>query len=280
MASFNFLETFFFLSLGITFVLILLLVYHFKQRLTNLEQKNESLFELLQMFIKETNMIKGNVSHLYDHIHMKQSAMSFPSQNIAAEFVINGNMNAAAPVYAPASDCQVLDDEDEDDEDDDEDEDDEDEDDEDDDEDEDDDDDEDDNDEDDDDDEDDEFCGSDDVATVYKKIVVEDDVPSDSALGDIKVINMEETPALRPVEKQTFDEVEKISSNESVEPSVASGTLGSTEPSVSNDALEIYKKMNINALKAEVVSKGLCTDTGKLKKADMLKLLEKYHKEQ
>jgi hypothetical protein len=24
----------------------------------------------------------------------------------------------------------------------------------------------------------------------------------------------------------------------------------------------------------------LCTDTGKLKKADMLKLLEKYHKEQ
>jgi len=261
MASFNFLETFFFLSLGITFVLILLLVYHFKQRLTNLEQKNESLFELLQMFIKETNMIKGNVSHLYDHIHMKQSAMSFPSQNIAAEFVINGNMNAAAPVYAPASDCQVLDDEDEDgDEDEDEDEDDED--------------------EDDDEHDDDEFCGSDDVSTVYKKIVVDDDVPLDSAVGDIKVINMEETPALQPVEKQTFDEVEKISSNESVEPSVASGTLGSTEPSVSNDALEIYKKMNINALKAEVVSKGLCTDTGKLKKADMLKLLEKYHREE
>jgi hypothetical protein len=257
MASFNFLETFFFLSLGITFVLILLLVYHFKQRLTNLEQKNESLFELLQMFIKETNMIKGNVSHLYDHIHMKQSAMSFPSQNIAAEFVINGNMNAAAPVYAPASDCQVLDDEDDDDEEDDDEDDDEDD---------------EDDDEDNDDEDDDEFCdlrrGPDDVATVYKKIVVEDDVPLDSAVGDIKVINMEETTALQPVEKQTFDEVEKISSNESV------------EPSVSNDALEIYKKMNINALKAEVVSKGLCTDTGKLKKADMLKLLEKYHKEQ
>jgi hypothetical protein len=105
-------------------------------------------------------------------------------------------------------------------------------------------------------------------------------VPLDSAVGDIKVINMEETLALQPVEKQAFDEVEKISSNESVEPSVSSGTLGSTEPSVSNDALEIYKKMNINALKAEVVSKGLCTDTSKLKKADMLKLLEKYHKEQ
>jgi len=264
MASFNFLETFFFLSLGITFVLILLLVYHFKQRLTNLEQKNESLFELLQIFIKETNMIKGNVSHLYDHIHMKQSAMSFPSQNIAAEFVINGNMNAAAPVYAPASDCQVLDDEDDEDDEEDDDVDDDEVD-----------------DDDDEDDDEDEFCDlalrPDDVATVYKKIVVEDDVPLDSAVGDIKVINMEETPT---EEKQTFDEVEKISSNESVEPSVASGTLGLTEPSVSNDALEIYKKMNINALKAEVVSKGLCTDTGKLKKADMLKLLEKYHKEQ
>jgi cobalamin biosynthesis protein CobT len=258
MTSFNFLETFFFLSLGITFVLILLLVYHFKQRLTNLEQKNESLVELIQMFIKETNMIKINVCHLYDHIH--QSSMNFPSQNIAAEFVINGNMNASVPVYAPASECQILDDDNEDeDEDDNEDED------------EDDDEDEDEDDDEDEDEDDDDFCGdTNDVDTVYKKIIVEDDVPLDNTLGDIKVINIEETP---DEEKQVFDEVEKISSNESVEPSV-------TNSSQSNDVLEIYKKMNINALKVEVVSKGLCTDTGKLKKADMLKLLEKYHKEQ
>ena len=41
MGLFNFIETFFFISLGITFMLILLLVYHFKQRLNAIEQKKE-----------------------------------------------------------------------------------------------------------------------------------------------------------------------------------------------------------------------------------------------
>ena len=106
--------------------------------------------------------------------------------------------------------------------------------------------------------------------------------------GDIKVINMvseqssqqltstmtvgnlrslEETP-----NEEKFEEVEKILPNESNELIIVS-------TSQSNDALEIYKKMNINALKAEVVSKGLCSDTSKLKKVDIMKLLEKYHKE-
>jgi hypothetical protein len=282
------------------------------------------------MFIKETNVIKGNVVNLYDQINMKQSSMSFPSQSVAAEFMINGNMNATEPVYAAKSECQVLDDEDEDEDDEDEEDDDED----------DDEDDEDDAEDDEDDDDaedtddesilytgeevecdkygnnidivcagdDDDFSlrkvsGTNDLHPLYKKIVVKDDMPSDNVtkdmeitvvdsvgqisessqhsvainedsanrlddLGDIKIINMEETP-----NEEKFEEVEKISSNDSIEPSV-------TSSSQTNDALEIYKKMNINALKAEVVSKGLCSDTSKLKKADIMKLLEKYHKEQ
>ena len=37
---------------------------------------------------------------------------------------------------------------------------------------------------------------------------------------------------------------------------------------------EIYKKMSLSALKTLVISKGLCSDASKLKKPDLLKLLE------
>lgn len=69
MANFSLFETFFFLTLAITFILILLLVYHFKDRLTKLEQKSDSMFEIIQnlsgTFSEEISRIKsggnGNV---------------------------------------------------------------------------------------------------------------------------------------------------------------------------------------------------------------------------
>ena len=48
MANFSLFETFFFLTLAITFILILLLIYHFKDRLSKLEQKSDSMFEIIQ----------------------------------------------------------------------------------------------------------------------------------------------------------------------------------------------------------------------------------------
>jgi len=69
MANFSLFETFFFITLAITFILILLLVYHFKDRLTKLEQKSDSMFEIIQnlsgTFSEEISRIKsggnGNV---------------------------------------------------------------------------------------------------------------------------------------------------------------------------------------------------------------------------
>ena len=58
MGFFNFIETFFFISLGITFVLILLLVYHFKQRVCSLEQKGNTMFEIINGVVKELTNIK------------------------------------------------------------------------------------------------------------------------------------------------------------------------------------------------------------------------------
>jgi len=58
MGVFNFIETFFFISLGITFVLILLLVYHFKQRLNAIEQKNGTMFDIINNIVQEITTMK------------------------------------------------------------------------------------------------------------------------------------------------------------------------------------------------------------------------------
>jgi len=58
MGAFNFIESFFLLSLGITFVLIVLLVYHFKQRLSSMEQKCDTMFDIVQNLLKELKVVK------------------------------------------------------------------------------------------------------------------------------------------------------------------------------------------------------------------------------
>jgi len=62
MAVFNFLETFFFISLGIVFILILLMVYHFKQRLIAVEQSCDTLLDIVNNLANEissTNAINS-----------------------------------------------------------------------------------------------------------------------------------------------------------------------------------------------------------------------------
>ena len=61
MVSFSFLETLFFLILGTTFVLILLLIYHFKKRLTDIEFRCDKLFTMMKCLAEEMqNQPKNN----------------------------------------------------------------------------------------------------------------------------------------------------------------------------------------------------------------------------
>ena len=53
MAAFSIFESFFFLMLATTFVLILLLVYHFKNRITSMEEKNDKLFSIIRSLAEE-----------------------------------------------------------------------------------------------------------------------------------------------------------------------------------------------------------------------------------
>ena len=58
MVSFKFIETFLFLSLGITFALIVTLVYHFKKRMENMEQKCDTMFDIVQNLANEVIHLK------------------------------------------------------------------------------------------------------------------------------------------------------------------------------------------------------------------------------
>ena len=78
------IESVFFISLGITFILILLLVYHFKQRVNSIEQKCDTMFELMNNVVSEMNTQRN-----YAATSMHQLMGVNPSGNIA--FSIHAN---------------------------------------------------------------------------------------------------------------------------------------------------------------------------------------------
>ena len=61
MSAFGMIESFFFLSLGIVFILIVLLVYHFKQRIATVEQKSDTMFDIVQNLAQELTSIKSRL---------------------------------------------------------------------------------------------------------------------------------------------------------------------------------------------------------------------------
>jgi len=61
MSFFHFIDTIFFVSLGITFVLISFLVYHFKERLNVIETKTDTMFQIVNNVVHELKNIKTMV---------------------------------------------------------------------------------------------------------------------------------------------------------------------------------------------------------------------------
>ena len=61
---------------------------------------------------------------------------------------------------------------------------------------------------------------------------------------------------------------------EKVDESVESESVATTESNTIETSKEIYRKMTLSALKSLVISKGLASDPSKMKKNDLLKLLE------
>jgi len=286
MATFQFIDTFFFISLGITFALLLLLVYHFKQRISSIEQKTDTLFEIIQNITKELSVTKANIIYL-----LNKASFSNP---IEVPVTIDTKQNITF-------EKEQEDDEDDEEQDEDEDED-EDDDDEEDDEDENDDEDEEDDEDDEDDDEDEEDYEDEDEkinfdleedTQLYEKIKIpeedvksfEEDIKIIKLSSDLKVDELEEiyelTEKIETTEEQELldneldiTEIvpENIIVNKIQDENSEKYDLEKEEKHITQD-IEVYKKMNLTSLRTLVISKGLCSDASKMKKNELLQLL-------
>ena len=267
MGFFNFIETFFFFSLAISFILILLLVYHFKQRMTTLEQKSDTMVGIINDIAKELTYIKQVTTN-----YMMTSPISNNDQTAYMyKFPPPFHQRSSIPAYGinhfeiipeEDGDTDNEDDKDDDDEDD-----------------------EDDGDEDDGDED-----GDDEDENQIQKIVV-----SDSEIDDeIKIINLD-TEIYETIDHVTVfideptDEVvdAEIVDAEIVDAEVVNTEVMDTEvmdtevmytevvntETLSMEEKETYRKMTTQALKTVVVSKELITDPSKLKKFELLQLL-------
>jgi hypothetical protein len=211
MGLFSFIETFFFVSLGITFILILLLVYHFRQRFTALEQKCDTMFELINNIVTELNTVR-NVQHGF---HPEEENIIFHPETMMQHAHHLVRLNS-----------------------------------------------------------------------------VEDEVDSDEESSDdksVKIILLENTD--NGMLSELPDEMNYMSDNENesnveilglndAEPFVVEKLEIKhlekiyNEPSHEEHSDDVYRKMNIQTLKALVITKGLCSDPSKMKKNELLKMLE------
>lgn len=239
MGFFNFIETFFFISLGITFVLILLLVYHFKQRMSSLEQKCDTMFEIINNMVKELTMLRT--------AQMQQRPFGF------SPATLNEFYKSTEPIENKVlvSDNEKSDGEDDD-------------------------------------------SGSETSGSEYDTEDEDEDGEDseDDLQGPIKIVNVNIN------DKIDIEEIEaSVNDNEGDNDEGDNGIgpieadeihvekLGSSEPepvtedvddstSITSNNKDVYKKMSLSALKAIAITKGLCSDASKLKKSDILKLLE------
>lgn len=267
MGFMNYIETFFFFSLAISFVLILLLVYHFKQRMVTMEQKSDTMVSIINDIAKELTYVRQ------------------VSTNYMMTSVSSGNMGGNSAYSFPPpfhshghSDRVEVDDseEDEDEDDDEEDSDDE------------------------EDDSDDEEEPLDSKSTVLRTSDLGDDggdptssgrrssthiiVVSDTEVepDEIKVVCLEhdvqETCGIDEEADFTskIDDIDMdctiIPESDPIDVSDESPEIVIPVPSVQPD-IEMYRKMSTQALKAAVLASGLSEDPSKMKKPELLQLL-------
>jgi hypothetical protein len=281
MGVFSFMETFFFISLGISFVMIIMLVYHFKQRMIVIEHKQDTMFEIINNIVKQIKNMQINITYLGEN---QNATIRAPSENVVTfsngflptnmhEFdimfndVVKSEPNGVEEEEESDEDDDEAaeNDEDEDDEEDDDSEDDE----------------EDDEEESDEDDEDDD--DEDDEEEEPKKIIVsDDDTPTESTIKVINVDINENTPEANDLGIIEIAEIESTLLKENMEINDEDIVIHKIEHTkteeVANDSTrdnkEIYKKMSLSVLRATVIEKGLSTDPSKLKKQELVQLLE------
>ncbi len=278
MAFFNMIETFFFISLGITFVLILMLVYHFKQRLSTIETETKTMFQIVNGVVKELSGIKlttmqlhGAMQSIYSHSndeYDETNNINYRQHSHVLEHISEIDEDDVSDMDDSESDIS-------------------------------------------------DEASSSNQYYEYNQQRVEEPVENNKvcvndeaeivehviAHDDIKIVNVEITNDVDSIsdnyadEPETNEEFSEVvdDSIETIEESADHtehsdivvnkldiiGTID-TEPAQTSeteekqDPKEAYKKMNIHQLRALIISHGLASDTSKIKKQDAIKMLEEF----
>ena len=251
MGIFNYIDTFFFISLGITFILILLLVFHFKQRMSDLEDKTETMFEIINNIVKEITSMKQTFSAndcCRNNIYMNPSYSSpfySKNDNVQLHYV---KENDSEKIIVSDDDDDIDTDEDDDDSDNVDEEDD----------------------DDTDDDHDDDYEKPSLQITDNEVKIINVEMGDVIEIGEPEITEENDSEEEAPLENIVLDNLHV----EKVDESVESESVATTESNAIETSKEIYRKMNLSALKSLVISKGLASDPSKMKKNDLLKLLE------
>jgi hypothetical protein len=234
------LESAFFITLGISCVLLLMLIYHFKQRVTKLEKSNETTFEIMNNMVQEISSLKVTMQSMIPVRNIDNYEYpngSFEKVNVSLNEV-NNDMD---DLTDDSSDEEETDSENE----------------------------EDDNEED--------SSGDE-----------EEDEDDESVQNDIKVVNVEVDETLDADQlEEDIIENDELTNNiglveidteklEDIQINKLDATNTLEEPANTDiiNKKEVYKKMNVPTLKALVIEKGLASEVSKLKKNDLIQLLE------
>ena len=222
MAVFNFMETTFVISLGITFVLVLLLIYHFKQRLSIAENKQDTMFEIVNNLAQELNNIKMSLSNAV------MSPASYPFSNVQNE---EQNLMEVDLQASDLNDFSLMDQEADA--------------------------------ESDEETTDDEASDISDSEDEDDKIVVSED-EDEISVEDVDPDEKKEELTVNKLEEEIEESPEKEKSDVKEEQE-----LEASEPN--------FSKMNLGALKTYIVEKGIVQDASKMKKSQILALIDEQH---
>jgi len=275
------LESVFFITLGISCVLLIMLIYHFKQRLNKLEQNGNTMFEIINNLVQEITTVNNNFRALSNvpqnlmqpnitHSKINVSLSDDEDNNLILEETYIDNEVNSNESCSDADDESGSDNDDDDESGSDNDDDDE-------------------SGSDNDDEESDADTESD--SDDENKSGTDNDTSDIGNLleeADVKVVNIDlnnkldsiDTPNnevdtddgnLEQVELNT-DEIENILVNKLDETNDLDENDNSTPTSVNTGA--VYKKMNVYSLKALVIEKGLSSDPSGLLKKELISLLK------
>lgn len=243
MEFFNFVETFFFVSLAITFVLIMMLVYHFKERLTIVEKKTNTMFDIITNIVNELNSMRNHpVSDKKINEHIVSGTSNVPLSTlfsqIPTKIVVSENEDEEEE-----DDDETTDDEENDDEDDEE----------------------------------------------TKIKIINIDLQANNENNQFEELN--ESASSIDEDEELYNNVtdfEAYSNMEYETPESNEVELSSSSSSTTSNEIKVeksnkttneeltnsYRKMDINALRNLVVEKGIPVDIKKLKKIELIRLLD------